>query len=431
MNIMRRLKQLLIVSALFYGWHIPFDSTLSAAQIPVASVKVIGSDPAVLKFDRSSTLETFGIVPGTMNIATSNTAHWPSVGEGVDPNDRDGQAGTLWIFLNINGQWHATGAERLRKYQLNGNKPEADPAQGGLATLVGEGWLYDVNRWREMTGYNPQPGEHVGFMVAAGSTRSDNNTPVKQRTNIIEVVWPDARGANPMRVVWNEANAGGGGQSGDSKSRMVAELKRQRAKYGTLDRVSAGALLNDAAFALRNEGWVLLGKKSGNNCDQPKTGTLVSCDFMVHGPSQRGWDVLIAWDAPGGGGITNMDSEGEDLSGVIADGSRTLVSPVDNGGGGGGPVDPPVDPTVGARLAALEAAKATLEAQVASLVAQLNDARGELSAQRDVLNNFLAQLGAQNAAIEELKARPAPPSGCRATLNLGFARIPASCELVP
>ena len=164
---------------------------------PVSQVRVVGSSPAVLGFPATATFDAFGLVPGSMTIRTSGTGHWPAVA--IESGGAPVQSGTLWVFLNIGGQWYATGAERLRPTQVNGGKPEGSPTD-----LIGAGWLYDVNRWGPMANYNPAAGEIVGVMVAAGSTRSDNNTPVKERTNILAIHWPGAAGANPATVVWSE-----------------------------------------------------------------------------------------------------------------------------------------------------------------------------------------------------------------------------------
>ena len=171
-------------------------------MIPLEQVKIIGSAPEIMTWPATGRLTHFGVVPNRMTIQTTGTDNWPSISP--DPHDRDGQAGTLGIFLNIDGQWCLTGAERLRKYQLNGNKPVADPAQGGLSTLVGQGWLFDAARWPMMAGHNPQPGEHVGFVVFAGSVRSDHTVTVRERTQVIETVWPPASGADPFEIVWEE-----------------------------------------------------------------------------------------------------------------------------------------------------------------------------------------------------------------------------------
>jgi hypothetical protein len=41
-----------------------------------------------------------------------------------------------------------------------------------------------------MTGYVPPPGQLVGFMVVAGSTRSDDHVIVRERTGVVLVPFP-------------------------------------------------------------------------------------------------------------------------------------------------------------------------------------------------------------------------------------------------
>lgn len=171
------------------------------AEIPLNRVQVLGSNPAALSFPVTARLESFGVVPNRMTIRSTGTSAWPPV-----PVGDAQQSATLWVFLNINGQWYASGAERLRPNQTNGDKPVADPSQGGLSTLIGGGWLYDAGRWGPMAGYNPKPGEHIGVMLVAGSTRSDDRTPLQARTGVVEVIWPDAAGRSPMMEVWREGD---------------------------------------------------------------------------------------------------------------------------------------------------------------------------------------------------------------------------------
>lgn len=147
-------------------------------------VTVLGSNQACLQFPAVATLDRFALDGASMLLATTGTADWPAVP--VDANDNTpSQVATLWVFLRIGGQWYATGAERLKASQVNGSKPEGDPA-----TLIGRDWLFDQNRWGVMAGYNPSPGEQVGVMVVSGSTRSDDQTPVRERSNVLMVAWP-------------------------------------------------------------------------------------------------------------------------------------------------------------------------------------------------------------------------------------------------
>lgn len=407
----KKLSRAVLLYAIYCVLHVTFDSTLSAAQIPLSQVKVVGSDPAVLNFprkhdDRDISLNSFGIVPGTMSIRTSNTDHWP----GIDGTmDRDSQAGTLWIFLKINGQWYATGAERLRKYQVNGDKPEADPNEGGLSTLVGQGWLYDENRWREMTGHNPQPGEHVGFMVAAGSTRSDNLTPVKERTNVIEVVWPGPNGAMPFNVVWNEAVAQEFScpaftqHAADVVDAMVPRFAGGR-PGGTDDerRELTRSILEQLAFDEPGAGW------TWKSADPGRPPSKDAMTMLVGGR-------LCAWDWQNGSSRARQVQVGqraEDITGqnpipVVAKNHLGTTQPP--GGGGGSEVTK-------AEFDALKSQVASLQAQVAQGQADLAAASAELGQAKAMAADALA------------KAQSAADGVARIDAYLGSRPIPVKCR---
>jgi hypothetical protein len=169
-------------------------ATTGLPEINSQNFVVWGSDPACLNFPPTGRLTSWGLVPGTMTIATTNCDHWPAVA--IDESGNPAQNATLWVLEQIGGVWYATGAERLRPEQLNGDKPSGQPP-----TVIGHDWLYDPARWGPMAYYNPAPGEIMGVLLVAGSTRSDNQTPLKARTNPLWIHWPNAQGANPAQVV--------------------------------------------------------------------------------------------------------------------------------------------------------------------------------------------------------------------------------------
>lgn len=113
-----------------------------------------------------------------------------NMGIGAWPNFRpagwDGDLQfTLWIALNIAGQWHATGGIQFwQDCDQNGGPPEA------FAT----NWYYAADRWAPMTGYQPKPGELVGFFVTAGDARNSGQQSVQERSNIIAVPFPSSGG---------------------------------------------------------------------------------------------------------------------------------------------------------------------------------------------------------------------------------------------
>ena len=69
-------------------------------------------------------------------------------------------------------------------------------------------------------------------------------------------------------------------------------LREERAKFGAqIDTTQAGIILDATASRLGN-GWGLLRKNGGNNCPQPGTGVMISCDWLVNRNTGRGCDSL-------------------------------------------------------------------------------------------------------------------------------------------
>ena len=90
---------------------------------------------------------------------------------------------TLWLFLNISGQWYGSGIIQFW-YGLD--------ASGGNVTVddqIALNWVYD-SRWGAMAGHQPAPGETVGFMVSAGNQRGQDDKIVAERSNIVTVPFP-------------------------------------------------------------------------------------------------------------------------------------------------------------------------------------------------------------------------------------------------
>lgn len=112
-------------------------------------------------------------------------------------------------------------------------------------------------------------------------------------------------------------------------------LARYRADYPTpMDTAAHVAeLLNRVAWDFRDQGMKLLGKETGANCPLPN-GVLISCDYLVHGPTLTGHDVFR--DSGPGGPTEPRDFTwgpgAEPLAAAIASGARTLVEPLNPGG---------------------------------------------------------------------------------------------------
>ena len=92
---------------------------------------------------------------------------------------------TLWIVLNINGRWYASGCIQFwRGLDRNGGPP----------SQYGQNWYYDPIRWGPMAGHQPATGEMVGFLVTAGDARNNGHVIVKERSNVVMVPFPTSGG---------------------------------------------------------------------------------------------------------------------------------------------------------------------------------------------------------------------------------------------
>jgi hypothetical protein len=181
---------------------------------------------------------------------------------------------------------------------------------------------------------------------------------------------------------------------------VAATLKTLRATYpGSLTAVTAAELLNKTAWEHRFNGWALLGKATGNRCPMPFGGPDISCDFLIHAPTRRGWDVLIAWDEAGT--PTGMTGSGEDMTDVINNGSRSIVLSVNPGEPDPPPPPPPPPPPNGdleqlrQEVQVLTIRTANLEVDNAALRESLNGLRDFATeidrAHRDILEGLLAE----------------------------------------
>lgn len=152
--------------------------TVTPADFDLATVTIVSS-PEVRDFAVTSTITSLSFSPGTIHIDHTLRGTWPPV---VIAPDGTTQEATIWVFFHIGGVWYATGGERLRPAQTD--KALSNPSQ------LGSDWLYDYGRWGVMTAYVPSPGDLVGFMVVAGSTRSDDHVIVRERTDPVLVPFP-------------------------------------------------------------------------------------------------------------------------------------------------------------------------------------------------------------------------------------------------
>src|SRR5688572_26107751 len=80
---------------------------------------------------------------------------------------------------------------------------------------------------------------------------------------------------------------------GSAQTSLIPTLERLRAEYPTpMSSAQIGEYLNRVAWEHRGEGWGLLYKPGGTNCDAPQ-GLKVSCDVLFHLPTLGLYDVLV------------------------------------------------------------------------------------------------------------------------------------------
>jgi hypothetical protein len=148
--------------------------------INFGDVEILNS-PDIRDWPITSEIQELGLRRASLHLVHTKQGRWPAVrfGDAL-------QESTLWIFLRIGGRWLGAGVERIRPGQID--KPENAPSHQD------DDWFYDQARWREMTTHEPQPGELVGYMVAAGDTRGFGNVAVQERSAIVLVEFPPDTG---------------------------------------------------------------------------------------------------------------------------------------------------------------------------------------------------------------------------------------------
>jgi hypothetical protein len=108
---------------------------------------------------------------------------WPDV---VPPGWSGALQYTLWMVVNINGQWYTSGGVEFW-YGLG--------RSGGPPSQYAMNWYYSPDVWGPLSSHQPAVGEQVGFFVTAGDTRAKEVTLVRERSNVVVVPFPSDAGA--------------------------------------------------------------------------------------------------------------------------------------------------------------------------------------------------------------------------------------------
>lgn len=144
----------------------------------------------------------------------------------------------------------------------------------------------------------------------AGETRLDAPSVLLPNTQYLWRVQAAAQSATgpwsnvlafrtPLPIAIPPPTGGAPTNCGIAQSSVLQTLQCARNSYpSSMNSAQRGALMNYTAWVHRNEGWGMHLKPGGNRCPQPRTGTDISCDLLVHGPTQAVYDVLIDENYP-------------------------------------------------------------------------------------------------------------------------------------
>lgn len=108
---------------------------------------------------------------------------WPDV---VPPGWEGPLQYTMWMVVNINGQWVTSGGVEFW-YGLD--------RSGGPPSMFARNWYYNPAIWGPLATHQPAVGEQVGFFVTAGDERVKDVTLVRERSNVVVIPFPSDGGA--------------------------------------------------------------------------------------------------------------------------------------------------------------------------------------------------------------------------------------------
>ena len=107
---------------------------------------------------------------------------WPDV---VPPGWDGPLQYTLWMVVNIGGQWYTSGGVEFW-YGLQ--------YSGGPANEFAYNWYYNPQVWGPLANHQPANGEQTGFFVTAGDARVKDVHAVAERSNVVVLPFPSGGG---------------------------------------------------------------------------------------------------------------------------------------------------------------------------------------------------------------------------------------------
>jgi hypothetical protein len=164
----------------------PPPAPSSGDQIDMHSVIVRGPGGDVANWPVTTTIRVldFNSSGVFVDFSKKNGAgRWPDV---VPSGWAGGIEYTMWMVVNINGQWYTAGGVEF----WNGLD-----RSGGPPSQFAHNWYYNAQVWGPLDSHQPAPGEQVGFFVTAGDQRAKDVRAVTERSNVVLVPFPSDGGA--------------------------------------------------------------------------------------------------------------------------------------------------------------------------------------------------------------------------------------------
>ena len=152
--------------------------------INLGQAAIHNSPSDVAGWPATATITRLVLAPSGAHVEFTKQNEWPDV---TYPGWGGPLQYTLWIVLNINGQWHASGCIEYWKGLYE---------SGGPVNRYAQDWYYDPMRWGPMAGHQPAPGEQVGFLVTAGDARNNGGSALRERSNVVVVPFPNNNGGS-------------------------------------------------------------------------------------------------------------------------------------------------------------------------------------------------------------------------------------------
>lgn len=141
----------------------------------------IQNSPDVRKWAITTKITLLEFRSTGVHVEFDKSNAWPETQDPTRWGAGEGIQFSLWIFFQRAAALFGSGCiEFWKGCELNGGPPEE----------FAKNWYYDSGRWNGMTGYQPTPGEMVGFMISQGDARNSGLNTLNERSPVIYMPFP-------------------------------------------------------------------------------------------------------------------------------------------------------------------------------------------------------------------------------------------------